>query len=1065
MNIKYPCIVCDKNVKCNQNAMLCSMCLRWCHLKCTPCSRDIFVTDKDWICRQCLLLELPFYVREEDDSDNQDHNSKQISHTEDSHEQLCEEKKNIALHIEKHLQKLNDADGLKVAHLNCASLTKNIDELRILMSQSNIHVLTLSETHLNELIADSEIACNNYSVLRKDRNRAGGGVAAYIRNDVDYKLRVDLMDDDLEILIIEVKRKNVKPFLIVTWYRPPNANLKTFQLFESVLQRIDDLSHECIILGDMNCDTMPEDKPWQTKHLFDVTEGFGYAQLVQSVTRITATSSSILDLIMTNTTEKIGTVEVLPITLSDHFLVYCTWGKKRVFKSGEHKYKVARNLKKVDYNKLKEDISAQSWESVIEDTNVETAYAKFENVIHKVIDKHAPLRKKRIKKKESPWINDQIINLIRGRDIQKSFAKKSCLPDDWQKYRSIRNKVTSEIRRAKREYITSSIINCNGKSGDVWKSLKFVLPNKCETERIMQVEIENKEINDKEEIAECFNTHFTNVGKTIQENIESNTQVQNDDCLQNTDNQNNLHFKSVDETDVLNHLNNLATDKACGLDNLPAVFLKSIAEHISKPLTHIYNLSILQNKVPSTWKQSRITPIYKGTGERSNMNNYRPISILPILAKIMEKLIFDQLYAYLQSKGLLNKHQSGFRPNHSTMTALLNVTEYWLNKLDKGMFVGVIALDLQKAFDTVDHAILLHKMRLYGLSDSVVEWFRSYLADRTQCTVVNGVQSRPQTISCGIPQGSNLGPLLFILYINDLPLCVKNSEVSLYADDTCLYYSCKDVNRLVGVLNEDLDRIHGWLVRNKLALNARKCEFLLLGSRRKLNAVSPPSVKIKDNIINRVTHCKYLGVQIDQHLDWVKHVECMQKKLHKCLYLLKRIRPFINKQMAMTFYKTIIQSKIDYCSVIWGNVAKTHADKLQKIQNRALRIIMRVNWRFPSETLFQIIQTEFHDTIDQLFERCNKQMLCVMYKIVNGNLPPNIVNLFSYRQYLYGLRKTTLQLEIPKPTTNFKKRSLAYRGPKIWNSLPNNVKQCASLAAFKAAIDKSYPNLKFQSVK
>ena len=296
--------------------------------------------------------------------------------------------------MEKHLQKFHEADGLKVAHLNCASLTKDIDELRILMSQSNIHVLTLSETHLNELIDDSEIACNSYSVIRKDRNRAGGGVAAYIRNDVDYTLRVDLMDAELEILIIEVQRTNVKPFLIATWYRPPNANLKTFQSFESVLQRIEDLSYECIILGDMNCDTMPNDKPWQTKHLFHITEGFGYVQLVKSVTRVTATSSSILDLIITNTTEKIGTVEVLPITLSDHFLVYCTWGKKRVYKNSEHKYKVARNLRKVDYNKLKEEISAQSWENVIEETNVETAYANFENLIHKLIDKHAPLRKK-----------------------------------------------------------------------------------------------------------------------------------------------------------------------------------------------------------------------------------------------------------------------------------------------------------------------------------------------------------------------------------------------------------------------------------------------------------------------------------------------------------------------------------------------------------------------------------------------------------------------------------------------------------------------------------------------
>ena len=236
------------------------------------------------------------------------------------------------------------------------------------------------------------------------------------------------------------------------------------------------------------------------------------------------------------------------------------------------------------------------------------------------------------------------------------------------------------------------------------------------------------------------------------------------------------------------------------MDNIPDIILKSIAKHIYKPLTYIFNLSIQQSNVPLAWKQSRITPNYKGTGQRSDLNNYRPISVFTNNSKNYGKTYIDQLYDYLSVKGLLSVHQSGFRPKHSTMTALINVTEYWLNKLDRGMFVGVVALDLQKAFDTVDHAILLHKMRLYGLSDSMIEWFRSYLTDRTQCTVVNGVQSTPQTMTCGIPQGSNLGPLLFILYINYLPLCVKNSEVSLYADDTCLYYSCKDVNRLVGGL-------------------------------------------------------------------------------------------------------------------------------------------------------------------------------------------------------------------------------------------------------------------------
>ena len=328
------------------------------------------------------------------------------------------------------------------------------------------------------------------------------------------------------------------------------------------------------------------------------------------------------------------------------------------------------------------------------------------------------------------------------------------------------------------------------------------------------------------------------------------------------------------------------------------------------------------------------------------MNNYRPISILSVAAKIVEKLAFDQLYTYVDQKGILSRFQCGFRPKHSTNTALLNVTEDWLEFLDKGYFVGVVTLDLQKAFDTVDHSILLCKLRLIGADDLSLKWFSSYLTNRMQYTCVNGAESSSQRMHCGIPQGSNLGPLLFIIYINDLSSCLRNCKTSLYADDTD--------DTLTESLNTDLLSIEAWLKRNRLALNVKKkkkCEFLLIGTKKRLKSAVVEDVIIQTVPINRVTHLKYLGVVIDQHLDWAKRIECIGNKISKDIYLMKRIRPYITQQTALIFYKAVIQSRFDYCSVIWGNAGKGSLDKLQKLQNRALRSVY-LKGKFSSGTEF-----------------------------------------------------------------------------------------------------------------
>ena len=837
------------------------------------------------------------------------------------------------LTTEEQYQILKICTGIKIAHLNCSSLTKNIDEIRILLERTHIDVLTLSETHLSNFIEDSEISCDGYFIVRRDRDRAGGGVATYIREDLNFIVRDELSVNDLETIAIEVKRPFSRSMIIINWYRPPSSNVAVIHAFEQMLEKLDFSSSECIILGDMNCDVVKVDMASHTKHLCEIMDRFNFKQLITSPTRVTNSTSSLIDLIWTNEQEKIGKASVIETALSDHYLVYCTVGKRPMSKENEHRYKVGRNMSKVNTAKLKGDAAVVTWEEVESKDDVVGAYDLFEKKLLCLLDKHAPVRKSRIKKKESPWINNEILMLIRQRNEQKKKAKKSSALDDWKSYKHLRNKVTACIRLAKKDYVTNSINECNGQTGDIWKSLKCLMPQKQKSVKISHIEKDGHEIDDKSEIANSFNNHFINIGRKIQRSVAppvDDYQNENQGKLHFPKCASNFRFNAVNEQQVLNVINDLKEKKACGPDSIPVILWKIIAEYILKPFTYIINLSFKQGISPSEWKKSRVIPVFK-SGNKSDMNNYRPISILSVAAKIVEKLAFDQLYTYVDQKGILSRFQCGFRPKHSTNTALFNVTEDWLEFLDKGYFVGVVTLDLQKAFDTVDHSILLCKLRLIGADDLSMKWFSSYLTNRMQYTCVNGAESSSQRMHCGISQGSNLGPLLFIIYINDLSSCLRNCKTSLYADDTCLYYASPNPHTLTESLNTDLLSIEAWLKRNRLALNVKKCEFLLIGTKKRLKSAVVEDVIIQNVPINRVTHLKYLGVVIDQHLDWAKHIECIGKKISKDIHLMKRIRPYITQQTALIFYKSVIQSRFDYCSAIWGNAGKGSLDKLQKI--------------------------------------------------------------------------------------------------------------------------------------
>ena len=354
---------------------------------------------------------------------------------------------------------------------------------------------------------------------------------------------------------------------------------------------------------------------------------------------------------------------------------------------------------------------------------------------------------------------------------------------------------------------------------------------------------------------------------------------------------------------------------------MPVCLLKDSASVIAKPLTTIINLSLAKGKVPDEWKAARVIPLFK-KGKIEHLDNYRPISVLSTASKILERAVHCQLYEYLNKHKLLNPFQCGFRRNHSTETAAISFTDSIRRQMDQSCLTGAVFIDLRRAFDTVDHALLLDKLRRYGIMESELAWFRDYLSNRMQIVSYQNKLSSPRTISTGVPQGSILGPLLFVLFINDLPEATAKCSVLLYADDAVLFSSAKDAQTIEQALNYDLSVISDWISQNHLFLNKEKTEVVLFGTSQKLATGR--------HQLERVSEFKYLGVVLDETLSWKAHTRYATSKAGKKVGMLGRLRKHLTSQAANSIYQAHILPVLEYCYTVWAGCNKQDSGREEK---------------------------------------------------------------------------------------------------------------------------------------
>ena len=565
----------------------------------------------------------------------------------------------------------------------------------------------------------------------------------------------------------------------------------------------------------------------------------------------------------------------------------------------ENKRPLTIKTRQLDDTKLRninQSLQENNWESITPSNSHELnhCFQTFIDKIQQIVNQHAPEKEIKIKPKEiirNPWITPGLLKS--SKTLDKLYRKqKDKHPDHsskakFKQYKTQYNKIK---RRSRIDYYENLIQNVKHDVRKTWKILNKITGKSKDKSTIPNNFINNgKVINDPKIISNDFCDYFSHVGEKFASAIPPSSKSYNF-FLGNNSNARSFFFTPTDTEEILNLINNMKPKTSQGIDNISSEFLKKIKQNIKEPLCRLINAWLESGTVPTILKIAKVIPIFKNKSPEQ-YTNYRPISLLPSMSKILEKIVHKRLYNFLDMQNLLYNNQYGFRPKHSTIQAITQLSAEILESLDRKKYTTSVFLDLSKAFDTINHNTLLKKLEHYGIRGVALEWFRNYLHDRKQYVYYNGEISSQQDVTCGVPQGSVLGPLLFIIYTNDLPNALRDSRCILFADDTTIYYTSDDLNTTATILSNELEQLTEWFRANKLSLNATKTNYIIFN---KTQLVLPDiELKIGTDRINRVYNTKFLGVYIDSKLNWNKHLQYCSYKLSSGLYAIKKCETLI----------------------------------------------------------------------------------------------------------------------------------------------------------------------------
>lgn len=927
--------------------------------------------------------------------------------------------------------------SLSLFHLNIHSIPANLQSLEQYIESLNHvwSVIGISETWLNEY--NSELynikGYNHVSNPRKDR--CGGGVSLFINDTIPFDSRNDLMpfSGGTESLFIEVIIPNAstkKPIIIGVIYRPPDIDTNQFNNeLNDLLSVISRERKICYIMGDYNVNLLNYENHNPTLEHVNILNSQGFLPLINRPTRVTAKTATLIDNIYTNNYQNtnIHHQGIFYTDISDHFPIFHI--NEEIQDNSIDTCYMKRTMNPHNFETFSRLISLLDFSPIYEIEDVNAAYNALLDMLKKAFNQAFPFKKvKKLYYTRKPYITPALQASIKVKN--KLHTRFLIHPICYHEtsYKQYRNKLNHLIRIREKQYYEEKFEEYKSNMRKSWDLIKQII-NKNKTKTINKTFIVNNElISDDNKVVNSFNKYFVNVGKTLAENIEP-TEKNPLSYLRDKNSYRGSLFLDPVLPEEISKLIKLLKNSTPGFDDLPSSAIKAVEQFIVEPLAHIFNLSFLTGIVPNQTKIANVVPIFKG-GNKQIFSNYRPVSILPVLSKLLEKLMYTRILNYLNSNSILYNYQFGFRQNHSTYMALIILYEKIVEALDRGDYVLGLYLDFSKAFDTVDHSILLTKLEHYGVRGVANLWCESYLKDRLQHTTYNNTKSANLPITCGVPQGSILGPLLFLIYVNDLALVSNKVFTLLFADDTNIFYSSKTLEDIEYTINHELVKISNWLKANKLSLNIKKTHYMIFTRKNNLAKENFPTIKLEGTDIDYTTHTKFLGVIIDHKLNWKQHIDYISQKIAKGIGIISKARSVLSKQTLLSLYYSFVYPYISYCNIVWGNTYKTNLMKLVMLQKRIVRIISGVSKRTSTHDLFY----DLH--IIKLIDLYEYSMGLFMYKFNRNELPGIFTSMFefNYNIHLHNTRQSS-NLHVIKPKSNMSKMAPSYAGAVVWNNL------------------------------
>ncbi len=894
-----------------------------------------------------------------------------------------------------------------------------------------------TESRLDYRISDDSVHIPEYTVIRRDAQAPGQtGIAVYVHSSIEHCVyrRQNFESESVECIWLEVQpTEHTSPFFVCYVYRNPASNDEWFDSFVCMLDKVSTYKNnvDLLLLGDFNIDMLKQHSSWDS-----TLNLFGLTQLVSSPTRITETSSTLIDHIYTNNPHTISSTRVSDLSVSDHNPISCTKTLKLPkLKPKEHTFISFRSFKHFNQASYFNDLANAPFESVYAYTDPDKALSLWYEIFYAVINKHAPIRHRRVKRpKLPPWLTTEIKEAMSHRDTLKSNKSH-------EEYKKARNKVKNMVRNAKRAYF-NKLINNQKNTSTIWRALN-AFTKKSSTHTDIPNHI----------TADMFNEHFLSIAeKLTASNIPRDPKYTCphklfEFCQQKNKTGDIFNIPHMGIHEVEQYIKNMQNKTSSGPDNISSNILKLSLPYIVESLTYIYNLCISQNTFPTQLKQAKVIPIPK-TKDRNNLHNYRPISLLSFLSKPLEKHVHKHLTDFMEKHSLFHPLQSGFRRNHSCSTALANMTNSWISAANCTNLSGVVFLDLTKAFDLIDHNILLHKLHIYLKNSPALPFFQSYLMNRVQRVYAHSSFSPEGKVSYGVPQGSVLGPILFCIYINDLPLHITSDAVNCHmlADDTTLSTSGKNICDITNPLQLSISEISKWCDENNMQINPTKSKSMILATRQKhqLSNLSL-DLSLNNTPVEQVSDHRILGLCVDKNLRWDVHTDYVCKKVSKNVFLFHKLSTIINLEAKHLFYNAHIKSHIDYASIVWDGCSEHLLKRLNSLQRRAVKLVVPDSSLTTDEKLKQagILSLKNQFTYNKTLQ---------IFKIIQGHAPHYLINLFHTSQTRYVNSRHNLHL--PMPRLDIFKTSITYSGAYLWNNLPSSIKACTTLSNFKRNLHK-----------